>query len=515
MSPEVSFPAAYKGRSIGDYCHPLLNADAVPFACAADSRPNKRLRVAANDLSCVEIGSAGYRHSDRLGSARSLNGSYPPRQVNNLVEEREQQRPQSVPPPSRRGRKKKSKQNPHNGSWIQESFAFPAQQTWLKVKPRHRKVAVEVEAVKTVTGPSSAALDAGETLCLDKHADRIAALIARKRQENESKLFRERMSVQQRLHRGEADHNDRLMAASHDELKRKMELSAKGIFEEHAPNGKEPALKIEGRPPAPSPTSSRASSVASVASTVPTSPTPALLETEDGDNEASQVATDESDIDEELPRHTLNATDDLVQVKPTEPFIPQASQQPPTMVVSSAYAPYEQPVYSQIQTTVTTQASAFSAAPNESYTTQFFLTQPRFTNQRYHNPNLCQSQPEQGPMSHQWTSQMFQALPSTANPVLETNIVPMATQHPTVDEQHDAAFDPFGSSTNTDAYGYPRSSILHSDDASEQPQAVVLGSNVNIFTRQARENGVIGGNNNYLDIGGEGGKRRNMFDSWA
>lgn len=518
MSSEVSFHAEYRGPSIDDYRYPLFNADAVHFAYATDSRPSKRIRVAANGLSNVETGSTAQLHWEELGSAQSLNGNFPARPLSIQVEEHGQQRPQSVPPQSKRGRKKKSKQNPQDGSWIQESFAFPAQQTWLKVKPRHRKAAVQVEAVKEVAIPSSAAPDAGEALCLDKHADRIAALIAQKRQENESKLFRERMSLQQRLHRGEADHNDRLIAASHDELKRKMELSAKGIFEEQAPNGKEPALKLEERQPAPSHTPSRPSSVASVASSVPTSPTPALLEsTEDGENEASEAGTDDSDIDEELPRHQLEGTDGPEQVKPPEPFIPQASQQPATMVVPSMYTPFEQAAYSQTQTTVTTQTFAFSNAPSESHTTQSFLTQPRFTNQRYHNQHLWQSQPGQGPVSQPWTSQMFQALPSTTTPALSAREVPTTTQHLSVEEQHNNVFDPFGSSSNTDAYGCPRSSVLLSDDASsaEQSQSTVLRANVNIFTRQARENGVIGGNNNYLDPGGEGGKRRNMFDNRA
>ncbi|KAL8875129.1 MAG: hypothetical protein Q9198_006470 [Flavoplaca austrocitrina] len=326
------------------------------------------------------------------------------------------------------------------------------------------------------------------------------------------------MALQQRLHRGEVDHNDKLLAASHDELKRKMELSAKGIFEEQAPNGKEPALKVEGRQPAPSHTPSRPSSVASVASSVPTSPTPALLESaEDGRTEASEAGTDDSDVDAELPRHRLDETDGRELLKPPEPFMPQASHHPAPLIMPSIYTPFEQAAYSQTQTTVTTQTFAFSNAPSEPHTTQFFLTQPRFTNQRYHNQHIWQSQPEHGPVLQPWTSQMFQALPSNPTPAPSAREVLTTTNHPIVEEQHDDVFDPFGPSSNTDAYGCPRSSLLLSDDASspEQPQLAVLRAKVNIFTRQARENGVIGGNNNYLDPGGEGGRRRNMFDNRA
>ncbi|KAK5943779.1 hypothetical protein PMZ80_004788 [Knufia obscura] len=519
MSSEVAFQTAYGGLSIRDYHGPFFSAGNIAFEYAIDGRPLKRMRIAANVPSPVTTAHTSRPPPEELVSAQSLNGHFPTHKATVQAEEQEQQRPQSVPPQTKRGRKKKSEQKPQQGSWIQESFAFPAQQTWLKVKPRHRKAAVEVEAVREVAAPSSAAPDEGEALCLDKHADRIAALIAQKRQENESKLFRERMSLQQRLHRGEADDKDKLIAASHDELKRKMELSAKGIFEEQPPNGKEPA-SIPDKPQPPSPhIPSQGSSVSFNPNRAPpvaaNTPAPAVLQPRDLEREvSSDDETDELDVDGGICGGEQDESDTEDLADTIRLSRPAGLQQAPAMNAPPTYPPPGQPAYYQTQTAFTAQTFAFSNAPSQPQATQFFLTQPRFTNQRQHNPHLWQSQPEQGAPSQQWTSQMFKALPSTSTPVLETTEIANDTQHADFDEQN-LTFDLFGSSVTSDMYGsFPSYALPPIDTSSiEEPPPPILRSNMNMFTRQTRENGVIGGNNNYLEPGGEGGRRRNMFDA--
>ena len=515
MRSEASFQPAYGGNHVDKQHNLLYNRSAVlPYV--VDGPPPKRLRVNANHLSHVRTDRNNGLYWDGIGSAQSLNGYFPAQQTNVPAEVHEQARPQSVPLQGKRSRKKKGKQNSQDAAWIQESFAFPAQQTWLEVRSRQRKAVVEVGTVKEVDVSASVAPDEGEALCLEKHADRIAALIAQKRRENDSKLFRERMSLQQRLHRGETDEKDKVIAASHDELKRKMELGAKGIFEQDPPNGKEPAMPLEEPQAALSCTPSRRSSVTSVVSSGSTSPTPALLQIEQDDAEESDAATTDSDDDEELSPHQPHETRSEKAVAVLMSQRPHSPLQIVTTIAPPTHETYEQTAYSQTQATVTTQTFAFSNVPSVPHTTQLFLMQPRFTNHRYHNPHIYQPQPQHEVMPQQWTSQIFEALPSTSTPVLETREV-VTAQYASAGENQELAFDPFGSSLDAETYGFLRNSTLPLDDSSsvEQRHSPVLRSNLNIFTRQARENGVIGGNNNYLELGGEGGRRRNMFDHRA
>ena len=520
MSSEVISQAVFGGPSFDNYSQPLSNTPALPAAYVTANRPHKRIRLGASLPTQVDTNSNNQRGWERLGSAHSANGIFSEQQVNVQSEEEESQRPQSVPPHIQRGRKKKSTQSRQEEPWIQESFAFPAQQTWLKVKPRHRKVAVEVATAEQVAVPASVAPDVGEALSLDKHADRIAALIAQKRRENDSKLFRERMSLQQRLHRGEADYRDKLIAASHDELKRKMELSAKGIFEEQPPSGREPALTPDTQHVAisysPSQLSNAAEGEACPATVPPTYLPPTLLETGAAENEASlQGMGNVSEVNEELSNSEEDESDIEDQTSPNEPPEPPYIHQAATVITPSGYTSYGQATYHQTRTAIATQTFALSNAPSQHQATQFFLTQPRFTNQRYHNPDLYQPQLEQDVLSQLWTSQMFKALPSTSTPVLDNREIATNTQLISVDEDNSIAFNPFRPPQTSDFPRSRRGSGLLSDDvrAAGQPQPVVLRSNVNMFTRQARENGVIGGNNNYLEMGAETGRRKNMFDS--
>lgn len=419
MSTQLRFTHEI-GQTIFDGFHyPLINADAIPYAYDPSSHPKKRVRLATTGLH-VDTGRGSQLQCDSVRSAASLNGAFPVQPVENRGLRQElEPRSASVPPRNKPTRRKETEPVTQGSTFIQESFEFPEKQTWLKPRPRQRRGVVNSPDDTTLFPlPQSKAPEKGEALSLDKHADRIAALIAQKRRENDSKLFRERMSTQQRLHRG-IDDQDRLIAASHDELRRKMELSAKGIFEEKPPDGKELEFVFVG-------SSTPAVYEPLHMDSAGTIEQPMLLGDYSSDDdidtsglqysfesdfveETPSTRTDDSDVDEEI----VTAHANEASVPPSQPnFSTTAPQknylQHNTGTETNRY---------QTQTSTMTQTCAVSTSTHTVYPqAQLFFAQPRFANHRYNNPHIWDPLPTQQPAHQQWTSQMWQALPSALPP---------------------------------------------------------------------------------------------------
>lgn len=557
MSTQLRFTHEIGQTIFDDFHYPLINADAIPYAYDPSSHPNKRVRLATTGLH-VDTGRASQLQCDSVRSAASLNGAFPVQPVENRGLRQElEPRSASVPPRNKPTRRKETEPVTQGSTFIQESFEFPEKQTWLKPRPRQRRGVMNSPDDTTLFPlPQSKAPEKGEALSLDKHADRIAALIAQKRRENDSKLFRERMSTQQRLHRG-VDDQDRLIAASHDELRRKMELSAKGIFEEKPPDGKELEFVLVE------------SSIPAVHESLPmdsvgTTGQPTLPEDYSSDDdvdtsglqysfesdfveETPSTRTDDSDIDEEIvTAHAIEASVPLPQ--------PNVSMTAPQKNYLHHSTDIETNLYqSQTSTTTQTQIHAISTSTHTVYPqSQLFFAQPRFANHRYNNPHIWDPLLTQQPAHQQWTSQMWQALPSALPPSYQAPPVlgsvdtprpesqslpaslPQQTQNPaylqsigmTQDFMHSVSdnyiscpptFASIEIDNNVYNHGIAQpqaaSNSLSAFDLPSESHPAASRSNVNIFTGQARENGIIGGNNNWAEPVGE--KRKNMFSNRA
>lgn len=516
MGSQLHLEAAHTHPGFDNYPYPLIHAAAAPtYTYALDARPPKRIRLETQQLTSIYPAQCPGPSWSAGTSALSPSHYHvfpqhiPPRSA-------------SVPPEqAKRGRKKKSSVPHHSDPFILEHMPFPEHQPWLKVKPRQRKAAVQVVEEDLVAPPESEAPNEGEALVLDKHADRIAALIAQKRRENDSKQFRQRMALQQRLHRGEKDELDRIIAASHDELKRKMELSAQGIFEESPPNGTELEFRTAKKQPALSPDESD-----DPEETVSSSSTHAdrrlshhrhSLQEHDHPSETRSIYMSEnSELDEDL--------DEL------EPFHRAGAQFNSPEPILNPYAHTNQSTYYQRTISATQTLGVSNPAPRAAGN----IYAPTMASQYSDSPRPWSS-------SQPWTRQMFHALPPTQTPEPERGEMEWARtrvgSHDSV--LHDNAMrniylhardnaDFFGSvattttTTNSSSSSTPATGIAHMNHPNtiaspftpsiepEDPlSSSVLRSNMNMFTRQARENGVIGGNNN---INISQAPRRNMFD---
>ena len=524
MSTQLGYASHITNGNDNDLYYPLINKAAIPYAYEVDLRPQKRVRLTTDGLSAIKTTNRLSLPQEDNRSAQSLNGAFHANVTEaTTIAQGTEQRSASVPPRGRRVTKRLPRSK--DVLFVQESFSFPEQQTWLKPKPRQRRAAVE--AVKDIPRPSSQAPDQGEALSLDKHADRIAALIAQKRRDNESKMFRERMSVQQRLHRGEQDSNDRMIAASHDELKRKMELSARGIFEECPPDGKEPEFASSEAVTIVAPTTQASESQpATPQNIVPDTALAAVPANDERDSSGSVAPNtdeDESDVDEEF---VLAPSFDEPISQPRGVSIPAHTSD---IQQSTAAAGFW-----ETHTSVTAQTYSVSTASAYPQATQLYLSQPRFSNHRYNNPHIMQQDQYVVPQQ-QWAAQMWQALPSTATPVVQARTVVQSMHTPQPERpvlqhpQPQPLTTQFAAANRSDIFHTPSTTpdqaglgivfnpyansnepAPATEEAQQQPPT--LQSGLNMFTRQARENGVIGGNNNYVEpAGGEG--RRNMFAS--
>jgi len=467
-----------------------------------------------------------------------------------------QQRSSSAPTPQGQKKvKRKDKQIVQEGNrFVMEVIPFPDKQPWLQVKSRRRKAGVET-MIEPVVVSAAELPEEGEVLSLDRDADRIAALMAQKRKENELRQFRRRMATQQRVHRGEPDQDEKVIAASSDELKRKLELSAKGVFEDKAPDGKEPAPKSE---PAP-----EFVAQGSQASASPVLHMAIQLDhIEPGTAANSEPAQSRrTSLVEELVVREASRSDKVhedasgveEEVNPIEPVQVQAA---PDAVMADTIAPqaflhYNHTAY--YQSMVTTQLAMASSeaiyagpvqATQHTQSNMTSLQSVMHPHQQYASGWLATQPPVQQP----WTQQMFQALPSTRTPVLEHSHLEDEGEYesPTTDEdsglpyntstperrlipqnpmpnlfgpspqhgsRHGSSSPDDGPHSHSNLSGLTNvfnnmESNLH--PARFEPQPPVLHSNMNMFTRLARENGVIGGNNN---LAATAAARRNMFDN--
>lgn len=507
---------------LDSYEYPLIHAGATPiYTNSTDARPPKRIRLATRLPSNVNTDLSPKSRWQDVAPARISTSSDHSAHATN---------PSSVqtlspscsasllPEHPKRGRKKKKKdkhiQLTQSDPFILEHMPFPKHQPWLEVKPRQRKAAVAVGEITPVLPPESEAPDEGEALVLDKHADRIAALIAQKRRDNDSKQFRQRMALQQRLHRGEKDEQDKVIAASHDELKRKMELSAQGIFEENPPEGSGMEFRVTDRSSVESVEDVEQGGFSSDSSShhdkifsgdVYHSP-----ELNHSFDPRSLDASEDSDIDESFE-----------EPESINPY----NTQPPIL---GAYVHYSQREYYQ-HTVLTNRLMAISSGGPGAQNTEHAYSPPSYASQYTDNTRQWNS-------AQPWTAQMFHALPSTQTPELERADVAQARQriasydaysrgaglhntqsHDNYDYyasiSHSVSTTNTSSSSSTPAVGIARMShqptLPSSSTPGAEPEGPNLRSNVNIFTRQARENGVIGGNNNVII---PPAPRRNMFD---
>lgn len=394
--------------------------------------------------------------------------------------------------------------------FIQEPFSFPERQIWLKTKPRQRRGAAAA-AVQDVVLPSQEAPGEGETLSLAKHADHIAALIARKRLENESRSFRERMVLQQRLYRGEEDVHDKLIAAGHNELKRKMELSARGIYEERPPGesrNEESERDVSEQPMSPNSANSES---------------PIQLESRRSQDQADNARS--SGVSGSASTPDTRRTSEQ-----SSPEIDEADSAVLGAESNSLMTPLTVHHHMQHTTTQSITLTTTSAYPHPP---SLYLAQPRFSNQRTYNTQLQTT--EQFPAMQDWTAHMWRALPSTATPILARSTVILPSAHTpqqsvsidrpsrvhnseesvNVHQQRDNLGLPAAPTSVPDSSTFhianDNSSMLARsvEVAQNDPSAATNRLNRNMFTGKAREDMLIANSNHYA----EPERRRNMFSN--
>lgn len=149
---------------------------------------------------------------------------------------------------ARRKTKVKDIKEPQAAQWVIESAEFPPGQVWLEPKPKRKPQPVVISPQQTATDEvvlrSEELTTMGEPLSYDKNQAEIAAIILQKRRENEVTRWRQRMLRQQQRHRREPDVASRVLEARHDELSRRIELSAQGGFEDSVPKGDDEVVEI-------------------------------------------------------------------------------------------------------------------------------------------------------------------------------------------------------------------------------------------------------------------------------
>lgn len=526
MGSQLDMQSASLKSDPDNYQYPLIHAGAFPV----ESRPSKRARLGTQSLATDSAGNTSSPSwQESANFATSSQG--PPGDHGSSREPMQHSNMASVPPPPaqpKRRRRKKGLLPQSSDPFIMENMTFPKHQPWLKVKPRQRRAAVQVNDSVPILPPASEAPDEGEALVLNKHADRIAALIAQKRRDNDSTQFRQRMALQQRLHRGEKDESDQAIAASHDELQRKMKLSAQGIFEERPPDGNESDFGISDR------------------SSVESAEDVALEEfmayrNARQDTTPSTDPNPSQDYDHPFDPHSLDASDrsDLDDgLEETEVVGVRYDSPPPPIL--GAYVHYNQGAYHQ-QTILTNRLLAVSGTAPRAHAVQvenIYSPHPHphshpqpYPNQYADNSPVWGNAPAQPWATHQ----MYHALPSTQTPELERAELTrqqmdlqdtlhhdsgLSYMHPQTHDNYDyyvsanhSSTTNTSSSSSTPAAGPSRMNYQVTLPSSSTPAAeaesIMLRSNVNMFTRQARENGVIGGNNNVVL---PTTTRRNMFD---
>lgn len=130
-------------------------------------------------------------------------------------------RSRTLSPASRSGRRQ------HR--FVNQPLEFPQGQRWVESTSSAKRSASEVRSVSSeLSAPEP---DGGEELSLEKHRERIAALIARKRKDNEASRFRHKLARKQLAYLGVADPSEQTIAEAHQNLKRRMEASARGTLE--------------------------------------------------------------------------------------------------------------------------------------------------------------------------------------------------------------------------------------------------------------------------------------------
>lgn len=520
MGSQLNMQATNLKPDLDSFEYPLIHAGAFPIQTSpAADRPHKRIRLATRPLSSVNTNiSPDQRWQETASPPNSATFIKSPLADHGSSSQGPAlSHSTSVPTeqPKRGRRRKHNPQVTQSDPFILEHMPFPEHQPWLEVKPRQRKAAVPVGETTSIFPPESEAPDEGEALVLDKHADRIAALIAQKRRDNDSKQFRQRMALQQRLHRGEQDEQDKVIAASHDELKRKMELSAQGIFEQNPPDGTEMGFRASSMSSAGSADDIEQRGFASDNSSRQDTAFSGDMHHSPELNHAfgplSIDASDSSDVDEGYAEQDFNNTYD---------------SQPPIL---GGYVHYSQREYYQ-HTVLTNRLLSINSTAHAAHNVENTYSPPSYATQYADtSQNWNPAQP--------WTTQMYHALPSTQTPELERAEVPQARQrmasydaysrdaslhavrqpHDNYDYyasvSHSVSTTNTSSSSSTPAIGVARMNHQVTLPSSSTPAADSEGSNlrsnVNMFTRQARENGVIGGNNNVII---PPAPRRNMFD---
>ena len=407
---------------------------------------------------------------------------------------------------STKGRKKYKNEPPsgntseaHSAQFIQAAFQFPEHQTWLKSRPRQRRGVTNIpENAATTINPTPVR---GEILFLDRDSDQIAALISQKLQTNDSKLFRERMALQQRLYRGEEDEKSKIMTANHVKLRRRMELSSQGVFE---------GVQSQEKPEESSWNNSQAQQLAFTNDTYE-------QESDGRADAASHVATGtqvdggdmthENDFtasdnwDSDKPHsseagivsinHELQSdTQGVQQVQPiavTEPF--NSAQ----ITLDSNFNPYDSNV------------ASFQSLP-----TQNGLT-------------VCEMQAwyqQSGRPAQSWTTQTWNTIPSVSTPHIMPNSVLQSLHTPQahvlcspIRDFHDR-IEYHNSTDETDgSKGWdPGSHVTQPDEATDEnnestTQLSIPRAGKNMFTGQAREDVLNSNTSHHVDSE----KRRNMF----
>lgn len=558
MSSQLVFQPPRDSPNTSQTSFPFLGShNIVTTPLAYQHRPTKRVRVADGQSCHNGTTSTVQRHREEHENPQAVRIASVPNATacSTFVEQDSQQRSASVPMPctQKRSRRKGQKPPQDGDPFIIEAISFPDQQPWLQVKPRRRKAGIDATK-EPVLIPTSALPEEGEVLSLNKDADRIAALIAQKRRENESSQFRQRMATQQRVHRGEPDKSEELIAASSDELKRKLELSAKGIFEDKAPDGKESEAEPESEPSLPpaSPIQSLGDEMEIVDSEVAASGDLATMQIPHSPQRQDVVLAhapfinraDEDDSgEEEVNRFEAVQTR---AARHTETAVPVAPQ---TCLQYSQTAYYQTMVTTQM-TMAANQAPLLPIAQAPQHTQlDMVYSQPMVAHHlQQYVPNWYGAQAQ---VQQPWTHQIFHALPSTQTPLLERSHIAHEVEHDGLTREEDSrpahsvsamgqpsiqqnqmvnlfGSDPQYSSSNSSSSPEDTNESLHGhsnpsattnlfsnldsalNPAHFEPQSAVLRSNMNMFTRLARENGVIGGNNNVAEMVAP---RRNMFDS--
>lgn len=428
--------------------YPLINETAIPYAYSTSSL-SKRIKLAGHNFAPISTSFIGERPAPSIRSASPLGHSFPAQsRTSQGRSDQSLNRACSSLPPAKSSRASRQSADVESGKIVQETFQFPEKQIWVQPRPRNRRQQLAAKISQTADSPHPPK-DAGEpeddTLVLGKDSAKIAALIAQKRKNNEARLFRERMRRRQRLHHGTTE-EDRLIVASHDKLRRKMELSAKGVFEEKTT---EPNNILAVR------------SISNV-----------HMVDDALKYDTSPVVHDEQVAGSGKSSNNVQA---LLQAVAIHDADMQTSIESPEIDDSSTRSDFSRDIsrgnHSHVPVSLCLASTTMSTfQPVQSYEAQSESTMRALS--RVLGGELLPAAPN----TRSWSSNLWQA-----TPIVRSNHTPCPEEPP-----------------------------IHQHTMTENLES--RGS-VNMFTGQARENGVIGGNNNWIESAGE--KRQNMFSRRA